>query len=205
MIKFLLAGVVALVALITIAIPAYLAPNDLKHCPKPEPTASCGVADAIVAVSGGDTPARTSEAIRLFKQGWADRLIFSGAAQDTSGPSNAEAMKAQALSEGVPAASVITEEFSRTTAENAKNTSQFIVDNDLKRVILVTSAYHQRRASLEFGARLGDTVKIVNHPVASDKQWPGFWWWTSPTGWWLAVGELVKILAFYSGKDTLGL
>lgn len=205
MIKFLLAGIVALVVVIIVIIPMYLGPDDLKKCLKPEPTASCGIADAIVTVSGGDTPARTSEAIRLYQEGWADTLIFSGAAQDTSGPSNAEAMKKQALASGVPAESIITEEFSQTTAENARNTSQFIVEQDLKRVVLVTSAYHQRRASLEFGSRLGEMVKIVNHPVATDKQWSGFWWWTTTDGWWLAFGELAKIIAFYSGKDTLGL
>lgn len=205
MIKLLLVGIVVLIAVITAIIPMYLAPNDLSGCEKPEPTSRCGVADALVVVSGGDTPARTSEGIKLYKQGWADTLIFSGAAQDQSGPSNAEAMEKQAIAEGVPEDVIITEEFSRTTAENAQNTSEFIVRQDIKRVILVTSAYHQRRASLEFGSRLGDTVKIVNHPVAKDKQWPGFWWWTTPRGWWLATSELVKIIAFYSGKDTLGL
>lgn len=205
MIKFLLAGIVGLAILITLIIPVYLAPDDLKECPKPEPTASCGVADAIVAVSGGDTAARTAEAIRLYEAGWADTLIFSGAARDTSGPSNAEAMKKQALAAGVSERDIITEEFSRTTAENARNTSQFIVEQDLERVILVTSAYHQRRASLEFGSRLGESVNIVNHPVAIDEQWVGFWWWTTPSGWWLAIGELIKILAFYGGQDTFGL
>lgn len=205
MIKWLLGGILLLAIIITMVIPVYLAPDDLKKCQKPEPTASCGIADAIVAVSGGDTPARTAEAIRLYQEGWADTLIFSGAAQDTSGPSNAEAMMKQALEAGVPERDIVTEEFSRTTAENAKNTSEFIVQQELERVILVTSAYHQRRASLEFGARLGPDVKIVNHPVATDRHWPGFWWWTTQRGWWLAIGELIKILAFYSGKDTLGL
>ncbi len=205
MIRWLLIAALALVVGITVIIPVYLAPDDLRKCEKPEPTASCGVADAIVAVSGGDTPARTAEAIRLYKEGWADTLIFSGAARDASGPSNAEAMEKQAIESGVPEAAIVTEEFSRTTAENALNTSRFIVENDLKRVVLVTSAYHQRRASLEFGARLGPSVTIVNHPVATDKQWSGFWWWTTTGGWWLAIGELIKIVAFYGGQDTFSL
>ena len=204
MIKWLFTFILILLVGITVIIPVYLAPDDLRKCQKPEPTASCGVADAIVAVSGGDTPARTAEAIRLYQEGWADTLIFSGAARDASGPSNAEAMKKQALRSGVPERAIVTEEFSRTTAENAKNTSQFIAEQGLRKVILVTSAYHQRRASLEFGARLGPDVIIMNHPVATDKQWPGFWWWTTTRGWWLAIGELIKILAFYSGQDTLG-
>lgn len=205
MIRWLLLAIAALLIGITVIIPVYLAPDDLAKCDKPQPTASCGVADAIVAVSGGDTRARTAEAIRLYDEGWADTLIFSGAAQDASGPSNAEAMKMQALEQGVPEAAIVTEEFSRTTAENALNTSRFIVERDLKKVLLVTSAYHQRRASLEFGSRLGPSVVIVNHPVAVDKHWPGFWWWTTARGWWLALGELVKILAFYSGQDTFAI
>ena len=205
MIKWLFAIIIALLVGITIIIPIYLAPDDLRKCKEPEPTASCGVADAIVAVSGGDTSARTDETIRLYKAGWSDTLIFSGAARDTSGPSNAEAMKKRAVEAGVPEHAIVTEEFSRTTAENALNTSHFIVDRQLKRVVLVTSAYHQRRASLEFGARLGPSVTIINHPVATDSQWPGFWWWTTYRGWWLVLSELIKILAFYSGQDTLGL
>jgi uncharacterized SAM-binding protein YcdF (DUF218 family) len=65
-------------------------------------------------------------------------------------------------------------------------------------VILVTSAYHQRRASLEFNKRAAGTVQVRNHPVATDKQWSGLWWMT-PTGWYLATTEFFKIIAFYVG------
>ena len=49
-------------------------------------------ADAIVAISGGETQERALMAIELYQQGWAPVIIFSGAAADTSGPSNAAAM-----------------------------------------------------------------------------------------------------------------
>lgn len=180
-----------------VVLPWYLGPDDLSRCElRPTDTSDCERADAIVAVSGGDTTARAQEAIRLYKAGWAPLLIFSGAAQDTSGPSNARAMKRLALAEQVPAQAIVIEEFSRNTEENAENTSRFIERRELERVILVTSAYHQRRASLEFGQKLSPSVAITNHPVASDNQWGPFWW-LSWQGWWLALGELVKVIAFY--------
>ena len=40
----------------------------------------CRKADAIVVVSGGDTNARTDEAIKLYKEGWAPLIVVSGAA-----------------------------------------------------------------------------------------------------------------------------
>ncbi len=200
--KYLLLGFVVLVVFIITAISVYLTPDDLRSCKQPQAIGACARVDAIVAVSGGDTGARANEAIRLYKAGWSDTLIFSGAAADSSGPSNAEAMARRAVKAGVPETAIITEEFSRTTAENALNTSKFIADRAIGRIILVTSAYHQRRASLEFSATLGPAVTIINHPVATDRHWVGFWWWTTGRGWWLAGGELVKIVAFYSAQGA---
>jgi uncharacterized SAM-binding protein YcdF (DUF218 family) len=199
-------GVLITVLLLVIGLPYYLGPNDLAGCDaKPESSSSeikakCKPADAIVAVSGGDTAARAGEAIKLYKNGWAPLLIFSGAAQDKSGPSNASVMRSQAEASGVPAKDILIEENSNTTAQNASETKNIFTENQINRVILVTSAYHQRRASLEFNKRSGNQIQIVNHPVAHDKQWSGAWWLT-PIGWWLSLGELVKIISFYSGMS----
>lgn len=189
----LLISLTVVALILTIGLPLYLGPNDLAGCNTPETSGRCQTADAIIAISGGDTSARTAEAIGLFKAGWAPKLIFSGAAADKSGPSNAEVMKKQAMSDGVPASAIIIEDLSTNTAENAQNTATVVQKMGLKRVILVTSAYHQRRASIEFGKRLGRDVTIVNHPVANDSQWSS-WWWVTPYGWVLGIGELIRIL-----------
>ncbi len=194
-----LAGLVVIVGLAVSGISAYLAPDGLSHCDQtPSAKQDCGKVDAIVAISGGDTSARTGQAIELYKNGWADTLIFSGAAQDKSGPSNAEAMKRQAVLAGVPLANILIDETSETTKQNAANATGLLQSNDIHSVILVTSAYHQRRAGLEFGQRAGSAIRIVNHPVAADNQWSP-WWWTTPTGWWLALSELFKVTVFYAG------
>ena len=199
MIRVFVAGIALAAGFTIFVLPGYLGPDDLAQCDAPRP-GTCAAADAIVAISGGDTTARTGEAVRLYKDGWGRRLIFSGAAADKTGVSNAEAMKKYALGLGVPESDILIEEFSQTTAENAVNTGLFIQKNNVKKIILVTSVYHQRRASIEFGARLGDAVTIMNHPVAHDRQWTDRWWLTM-TGWWLAYSELFKILVL---SVTLG-
>lgn len=178
---------------------AYLAPDSLRSCDDaPAGTGRCRTADAIITVSGGDTSARTREAVALYQQGWGEKLIFSGAAADKSGPSNASAMRTYAVAAGVPPTDILTEELSETTRENAENTQALLRQNDITDVILVTSAYHQRRAGLEFEARAAGEVSLRNHPVQNDNQWGRFWWLTSE-GWYLAATELAKIIAFYFG------
>jgi uncharacterized SAM-binding protein YcdF (DUF218 family) len=201
MIKYILLVCIALVTFVIAAISVYLSPDDLRSCKQPETSGLCASADAIVVVSGGDTNARVDEGIRLYKAGWGSKLIFSGAAADPKSPSNAEAMERRAITAGVPEDSIMIEKFSRTTAENAHNTAKFITDNSIHRIVLVTSAYHQRRALLEFKETLGSSVTVMSHPVSHDKQWAGLWWWTTPRGWWLAGGELVKIAYFYTSSD----
>lgn len=180
---------------------AFLSPNDLKSCDRlPQPEGNCRAADAVVAVSGGNTADRAKEAIELYKLGWGDKLIFSGAAKDTSGPSNAEVMRVQAMEAGVPSRDILIETFSQTTKENATKTSNVLEKWDIHDVILVTSPYHQRRASLEFNAAVGDDIIIRNHPTTYDEDWSN-WWWLTPRGWWLAGGEVVKIMAFFAGQS----
>jgi uncharacterized SAM-binding protein YcdF (DUF218 family) len=196
MIKWLLIIPILMAALI-IGISFYLQPNDFIGCqetPLAE-TTQCESVDAIVVVSGGDTNARTDEGIKLFKSGWADALVLSGAAQDKSGPSNAAAMRARAQAAGVPFSAIYIDEYSETTEQNAENTQSIFSRNGFEKVILVTSGYHQRRANLEFEKR-ANTVQILNHPLLFDQDW-SLWWWLSPRGWWLAGGELAKIGAFY--------
>lgn len=181
-----------------IGISLYLQPDDIKSCNETvSGIAPCQKVDAIVAVSGGDTNARTDEAISLYKKGWSSTLIFSGAAQDKSGPSNAASMKNRAEAAGIPSGAIRIDEVSETTQQNAEY-SKTIFDNlNIKTIILVTSGYHQKRASLEF-AKLAPEVKIFNHSASNDPDW-GFWWWTHPRGWTLATSELFKIVLFNFG------
>lgn len=149
-------------------------------------------ADAIVAISGGDTAARTNEAVRLYQEGWAKYLIFSGAALDTSGPSNAEAMASAAQKAGVPAASILLDETAHDTRENANGVAEIARRQSFTSLILVTSPYHQRRASLVFRRALGPGTAIISHS-AVDQNWRRSHWWATSTSQKLTMAELQKV------------
>src|SRR5687768_17003543 len=156
--------VIAIGVVVVTGTESYLSVDDLKQCNTPDAlVAKCLPADVIIAISGGDTPARANEAIALYKDGWAPKLIFSGAALDPESPSNAAAMRRQAVAAGVPEKSILIDEESKDTIQNAALTKQLV--GDATRVILVTSPYHQRRASIEFKKAFGNDVTIVNHPT----------------------------------------
>lgn len=196
-----LISMIFLVGLFIVLISVYLQPNNFIGCnTEPSVNSECVASDAIVVVSGGDTQARTEAGINLYKNGWSDTLIFSGAAQDKTGPSNAQAMQRQAVQAGVPTSAIIIDEYSESTQENAKNTKTIFAERGYNDIILVTSGYHQRRASLEFN-KLAESATIRNYPVTQDGDW-GWYWWATPRGWWLAGGELVKIVAFYFGATS---
>lgn len=175
----------------------YLQSDDLTKCDKvPSSVAGCESVDAIVAISGGDTDARTQAAIKLYNNGWAKKLVFSGAAQDQNSQSNAAAMKNIAIKAGVSESVIQIDEYAKNTQENAQNSQAIFAKLGIKKVILVTSGYHQRRAGLEFSRRTTG-VQIINHPDENDKDW-SVWWWLNPSSWYLAISEIVKIGVFYA-------
>jgi len=149
-------------------------------------------ADTIVALSG-DVDMRTKTAVDLWKRGYAATIIFAGSALDPASISSAEIMKREAVAAGVPAAAIIVEPTSATTEENAAQVIEIMVKKGLRSAILVTSPYHQRRASILFaGVSAPVQISIRNYP-ARDPQWdPNTWWLTEPARS-LTLVELAKL------------
>ncbi len=150
-------------------------------------------ADAIVAISGGDTTARTTEAVKLYQEGWAPHLIFSGAALDPNSPSNAAAMAHEAAGLGVPTSAILLDEAAANTRQNASGVAAIAQHQGYHSIILVTSPYHQRRASITFHRALGPHVAIINHSSV-DNDWRRSHWWATPYSRDLTLSELQKVV-----------
>ncbi len=148
--------------------------------------------DAIVVISGDEALARFREGLRLYRDGWAPRLIFSGAAED--GPrSNADVMRRLALREGVPANAILTDDIAEDTYGNAVHTRELMLANGLRSAILVTSPYHLRRASLTFdGVYQGTGIRFIGRS-APDGAWRKASWWTHEETRALTFRELEKL------------
>lgn len=148
--------------------------------------------DAIVAISGGETAARTDEAVKLYKSGLAPVIIFSGAAADPNGPSNAQAMAKAATAAGVPPTAIYLDEYAANTRQNASGVAEIVKTQKITSIILVTSPYHQRRASIAFRRALGPEVPILNHS-SFDAKWRRSHWWATSDSRALTFAEVQKV------------
>ncbi len=189
-----LIGLVIILGLIIFGVNRFVSLDDLAGCGDQPTRAGCAPADAIVAISGGDTSARTDEAVKLYQAGWAKTLIVSGAALDPRGPSNAAAMRRHAIDAGVPASAILTDNLSQDTSGNALGVALVAKEHNLRTIIVVTSPYHQQRASIVFNRAFIDIGTVRNHPTPTDKYWPSTWW-TNPTSWYLVASEMIKTIA----------
>jgi len=149
-------------------------------------------ADAIVVVSGGQTTSRAEKGIDLYKQGYAPNIIFSGAALD-DGPSNAFAMRDQALASGVPASNIYIDEKSQNTYENAVNSKAILQSLAASKIILVTSPYHQRRANQTFESVLGKDYQLIG-VSAFDDRWSKSQWWRRGFPLFISASETWKLI-----------
>lgn len=156
-------------------------------------------ADAIVAISG-DTGARAETAIALWKEGYAPLLIFSGGSLDPESVASAELMKRAAVAAGVPEDAIAVEGASATTEENAGRVAELMKARGLRSAILVTSPYHQRRASLLFEREFDAAgLDFSNHPAA-DPDWDANLWWTHEPSRTRTLVELAKLGALVAAQ-----
>lgn len=147
-------------------------------------------ADAIVVLAGEETE-RVEYGVKLFKKGWArkDMIIMAG------GPlvwkyTWAGLMKAHAESLNVPAGKILIEDKSRSTEEDAIYTKEILQKNHIASIILVTSPYHSRRASIIFERVLGKDISIINAPAENS--------WLEIRDWWKRRRERTMVLNEFS-------
>jgi len=93
----------------------------------------------VIVVLGGGSHERPERAAELFQEQAAPRIIISG-------QGDCEINRRLLLAADVPAKTIELENRSKTTRENAQFTVKLLREQKLKRVILVTSWYHSRRA-----------------------------------------------------------
>lgn len=132
--------------------------------------------DIIVVLSGDNNGERVDEAVKLYKKGFARKILMSG------GPlawrlTAAEWMKKQALVLRVPSRAILLEDESESTLDNARFSRAILQRNGAKAVILVTSPTHSRRAKQVFEKTLKkDQIKVLSWPVQKSKFKLDQWW-----------------------------
>lgn len=143
-------------------------------------------ADAIVILAGDDTAgSRVSEAVSLFRSGWASLLLVDDA-PIAWGVASGELARKQAVELGVPSSQII-EVSSGSPAgrgqllDSTLSESQLLLAECQKRkyktVIVVTSNFHTRRAKRVFQRLSKDAeIRVLVHPSADTSFHVDHWW-----------------------------
>lgn len=164
-------------------------------------------ADAIVVFSGSSTYIERADwAARLYREGRApvvvltdDRLLSGWNAAEERNPYFYEMAAKELQERGVPAARIrVVSEAALGTYDESLNVCQFATSHQLKKLLLVTSAYHSRRALWSMRhACAGTGIETgVNGPPPG-WQTPSPWtWWLRGWGWRVVAGEYVKMVYY---------
>ena len=147
-----------------------------SSCPAPtdegRPDAVIVLGAAVVApgVPGPALVRRVEWGVGVFRARSAGHLVLSGGG---AAPAEAHLMRDIALALGVAGGSILVEDRSRNTFENAIYTGAFIRRRGWRRIVVVTDAFHLPRALYIF-RRLGLAVEgegVPRTPTTSRGRW----------------------------------
>ena len=164
-------------------------------------------ADAIVVLGGSaNYRERSREAAKLMLEGQAPRVLITN--DNMTGPWSSADQRNLFFYErslkvitnaGVPANSVeILMQPVSSTQEEAEVVRKYAEEHRLNSVLIVTSAYHSRRALWTFSRVFRDTgirIGLINVKPGDQSPRPATWW-LSIRGWRLVPTEYVKMLYY---------
>jgi uncharacterized SAM-binding protein YcdF (DUF218 family) len=160
-------------------------------------------ADAIVVMSGSAVyKERTQRAAEIYSQGLAPRILLTNdnlrgewSSAEQRNPFFYERARNNLLLFGVPAERVeVIPQPVTGTYEEAQTLREYAVAHGLRSLLVVTSAYHSRRALWTLNRVFAGTgIEISLRSVESGEQTPPpLTWWLHWRGWRMVVGEYVK-------------
>lgn len=148
-------------------------------------------ADVIVVLTGGK--GRIRKALELYQRGFGKVLYISGTDRQVQ---MREILRELKWAGSIDESHIILENISTNTLENAAQVNRFVTDQGLKRILLVTSIYHVRRAHYIFRKVLPRDVQIdvswFEHEPFETKNWYTHW-----LGIWVTMGEFFKFFYAY--------
>lgn len=163
-------------------------------------------ADAIVVLSGSATyKERAHEAARLFFDGRSSRILITN--DNMRGPWSSEEQRnlffyersvEELRNAGVPLQSIeVVLKPVTSTYDEAEAVRDHAQQHGLRSILIVTSAYHSRRALWVFSRVLRDTgIKVGLISATREQSPPPITWWLTLRGWKLVPTEYMKMIYY---------
>lgn len=167
-------------------------------------------ADAIVVLSGSSTYVeRAQKAAQLFHEGRAPRVLLTddhtrggwSTAQQRN-PFFVERAREELIKAGVSAEKIqVVPGIAAGTYDEALIIRDFVVSEKLRTVLVVTSAYHSRRALRTLRQTFAETGAVVALEFATPATPQSVFWWLRPEGWRTVGSEYVKLIYYWFKYD----
>lgn len=165
----------------------------------------------LIFVLAGERIERWLEAVELYHEGWAPRIVLSPGpvspletalrARGINYPREGELARDAVVASGVPSSAVaILADGVDNTAHEAAALLRMPGTGQLRRVIVVTSPYHTRRTGYAFRrafAGTGVEVRVRGSRFAQTE--PSRWWWRRRADIRTIVSELPKVILYMAG------
>lgn len=115
---------------------------------------------------------RINHAVELYRNHFAERIIFTGGTPKSGFMAEAEVGRRYALQMGVANSDILYENLSRDTYHNLLNTRQVMRDNNIEHIIIVSDPFHMAR-SAKIAKDLGIDAQIS--PTKTSRYAHGGW------------------------------
>src|SRR5262245_60610958 len=171
-------------------------------------TAEMPSADAIVVLSGSSTYVERADwAAKLYRDGRAplvvltdDGLIGGWESREQRNPHYYELTSKRLEQRGVPPNRIqLAPGIARSTYEESLGIRDYAAAHNLKRLLIVTSGYHSRRALWSVRrACEGSNIEVGIDSAPPGWQTPSPWlWWSRRWGWKVVGGEYLKMIYYW--------
>ncbi len=165
-------------------------------------------ADALVVLSGSSVYLeRVNRAAQLWKEGRAPKILLTNdnersgwSSEQQRNPLFVERESEALQLAGIPAAAIeVLPQPVSSTYEEAVRLRDYATTQGLRSVLIVTSAYHSRRALWTMrrvfegsGVEVGVAIAPIGEQSPSSATW-----WLHPGGWRMIAGEYVKLVYYW--------
>jgi uncharacterized SAM-binding protein YcdF (DUF218 family) len=156
-------------------------------------------ADVVVSLSGGSL--RVGRAIELYRQGRVRKIFLPFDLEERLGflgMSVPEMVKAKAVSLGIRPEDILLQDGVTSTEEDARVSRQVLERHGFRSAIILTSAFHTRRAALAFRRVFRDSpVRIFIAAVPLEEE--GYRldrWWTEERELVFVINEYIKLVLY---------
>jgi len=148
-------------------------------------------ADVIVALGGDNLCNREKRAAELYHQGWANNVVVSGI-KYAFGFHTGEAARAYVIKQGVPEEKISIIRDTMNTRAEAKVLDALMRERGWNSAIIVTSAFHSRRAMYTVEKAARDRTFISSPVPTGYPEWEPHSWWSRRGDVYLTVREFIS-------------